>query len=132
MTPAHDPDVGRTRIERHRQVKYRLIDHGLRREGFTVSPADDGRRIDVVGLCPGCGGHISFSWEYGLPGYKGIFSRRGERAETERTPDKSAGNGTSGPVLARTVCCDCGHVHAERPADSWDQGCGAYWQVRLP
>ncbi|MFG1754071.1 hypothetical protein [Streptosporangium sandarakinum] len=119
---AEDPDRGRPVIEHHRPVDYRLADHGLQREGFTVTALPDGRRVDVSGICPGCGGRVSVLWEYGNPGYKGIFPRRGKRE------DKDADR----PVGARTVCCDCGYVHAERPDDSWDQGCGAFWQVELP
>ncbi|MDW5322523.1 hypothetical protein [Plantactinospora sp. KLBMP9567] len=108
------------RIEHHRPVEYRLADHRLQRDGFTVAPTADGRRIEVTGSCPGCGGHTTVLWEYGIPsGHKGFLGRSGARSIDR-------------PVGARTVYCDCGHVHANRPAEAWDQGCGAYWQVELP
>ncbi|GAB3154262.1 hypothetical protein GCM10027290_48440 [Micromonospora sonneratiae] len=107
------------RIEHHRPIEYQLTDHRLQDTGFTVSPSSDGRRIEVAGNCPGCGGHTTITWEYGLPyGHKGIFSRQNSAP-------------TGKPTGARTVYCDCGHVHANRPPEAWDQGCGAYWQVEL-
>lgn len=116
--PAKSPDRERPSIEHHRPVEYHVADHGLQQEGFTVTPGADGQRIHVAGICPGCGGRVSFSWEYGVPGYKGRFRRK------SKSPDK--------PTGARTICCDCGYLHTDRPAESWDQGCGAHWQVELP
>ncbi|QXJ22963.1 hypothetical protein AGRA3207_004049 [Actinomadura graeca] len=31
-----------------------------------------------------------------------------------------------------TICCDCGHMHADRPEGAFDKGCGAFWLVELP
>ncbi|MGI5422176.1 hypothetical protein [Actinomadura luteofluorescens] len=100
-------------IENHRPVEYQLADHGLKTEGFTVTRSADRSRYDVVGLCPGCGGRVVRQWNLGLPGTKG---RKGKRALKP------------GP---RTLTCDCGRVHAERPPEHHDKGCGAFWQVML-
>lgn len=114
------PTPGQPPIENHRTVEYRLADHRVQDSGFTITPSEDGRAITVSGACPGCGGQTTIIWEYGLGhGYKGIFSRKQEEA-----PQPPAGE--------RTVACDCGHQHANRPAETFDQGCGAYWQVKLP
>jgi hypothetical protein len=105
-------------IEHHRAVDYRVLAHPLQSTGFTVTPSQDGRRIDVSGICPGCGGHTTMTWHYGTGnGYKGPVRRAG------RTPP---------PAGARTVCCDCGHSHANRPEQVNFLGCGSYWPVELP
>jgi hypothetical protein len=106
-------------IEHHRPIEYAYSDLRFQ-AGFTVSAAPDARAIVVSGACPACGGHTSTTWEYGSPqGYKGVFSRRAAPASAP-------------PAGSRTVYCDCGRTHANRPADAWDNGCGAYWQVALP
>lgn len=104
-------------IEHHRPIAFELVDHKLQQAGFTVTRSPDGRSITVTGLCPGCGGSTTTTWDFGLPGYKGIFRRGALDAES--------------PAGARTVCCDCGHAHTDRPADAWSLGCGAYWEVDL-
>ena len=106
-------------IEHHRAIEYRISDHKFQSLGFTVTPSPDARRFDVCGQCPACGGFTETTWDYGTGnGYKAI-SRRGAKL---RRP-------VSGP---RTVCCDCGHNHANRPDGVIFIGCGAYWQVELP
>jgi hypothetical protein len=100
-------------------VEYRVRDHSLQTDGFTVSRSDDGRRIDIAGICPSCGGSTATTWDFGTGnGYKGIF----RRSTTE----------SAVPAGARTVCCDCGYAHSNRPDDALFLGCGAYWQVDLP
>jgi len=107
-------------IDHHRAIEYTISDHHLQKSGFTVRQSDDDRRINVSGACPGCGGLTSTTWDYGTGnGYKGVF-RRATNAPKVR------------PTGPRTVCCDCGHVHANRPDDAVFLGCGAYWQVELP
>lgn len=100
-------------IENHCQVEYRLTDYGLQGDGFTVTRAPDGSRYDIVGVCPRCGARVIRQWTFGPPGTKG---KRGKR-----TPK----------VGPRTLTCDCGRMHAERPAENYDKGCGAFWQVML-
>jgi len=105
-------------VEHHRSVKYRVHDYALLTACFRITPATDGRRIEVSGLCPSCGGRTATTWTYGSGNsYKGAFSLR-------KKPTKPVG----GP---RTICCDCGHAHADRPDDAVFLGCGAYWQVEL-
>ncbi|TDD84160.1 hypothetical protein E1293_13380 [Actinomadura darangshiensis] len=102
-------------IETHRAVEYRLVDHGLQDGGFTVTRAADGARYDIIGVCPGCGARVVRQWTFGPPGAK---SRRDERRMPKPGP--------------RTLTCDCGSVHADRPPENYDKGCGAFWQVMLP
>jgi hypothetical protein len=102
-------------IENHRSVEYRLADHGLQSSGFTVTRSADGARYDITGTCPGCGARVVRQWAFGPPGSKGSREER-------RVPK-------AGP---RTITCDCGSVHAERPPENFDKGCGAFWQVILP
>jgi hypothetical protein len=104
--------------EHHRSVKYRIQDYAFLPDGFRVTPSTDGRRIEVIGACPSCGGRTSTVWIYGSGnGYKGAFPFR-----------KKSIAPADGP---RTICCDCGHAHADRPDDAVFLGCGAYWQVEL-
>jgi hypothetical protein len=102
-------------IEQHRLVEYRLIDHGLIEDGFTVTQAADGSHYDITGVCPGCGAGVARQWRFGLPGTKG-------KKDEKRKPKP-------GP---RTLTCDCGSVHTDRPPENFDKGCGAFWQVMLP
>lgn len=103
-------------IEHHRPIGFQLVDH-RRQDGFTVARSPDGDSVTVTGLCPSCGGRTTTTWDFGLPGDKGIF-RRGSREQPA-------------PTGTRTVCCDCGHAHPDRPDDAWSIGCGAYWEVDL-
>lgn len=102
-------------IEHHRSVHYRLQDHGLL-PGFTATPLPDGSGLHVTGICPGCGGRTTTNWYYGTGnGYKSFGRKKQPAAE---------------PADGRTVCCECGHGHKDRPADEPFQGCGAYGRVR--
>jgi hypothetical protein len=103
--------------EHHRSVKYRIRDYALL-TSFRVTPLAGGRQIEVTGICPGCGGRTSTIWTYGSGNsYKGIIRRSYSQSR---------------PEGARTVCCDCGHSHADRSEDAVFLGCGAFWQVELP
>lgn len=104
------------RIIHHRSTDFAEIDYPLQ-DGFSVITSADGRRIEVTGVCPGCGGNTTTAFEYGVAGYKGFPGRR--------KPDPSR---PSGP---RTVYCECGHWHPNRPAEATDNGCGAFWSVVL-
>jgi hypothetical protein len=106
-------------VEHHRAIKYHVQDYVLLTDHFHVNPIAEGRKIEVTGICPACGGRTSTTWSYGSGNaYKGIISRR-----------RLAAAPTAGP---RTLCCDCGHAHADRPDDAVFLGCGAYWQVEFP
>ncbi|WP_409463651.1 hypothetical protein [Amycolatopsis sp. GA6-003] len=103
-----------TRIERHRSISYQVKDYELQ-PGFVSEPLAGGRGITVTGICPGCGGRTTTNWYYGTGnGYKSFLRKK------EATPEPAGG---------RTVCCDCGHGHADRPADEPFLGCGAHWRV---
>jgi rRNA maturation protein Nop10 len=107
-----------TPVEHHRSVEYQPQDFRERSADFRVTPLADGHRIQVAGLCPSCGGHTTTTWSYGSGnGYKGLRIRR---------------SGPEAPAdTLRTVCCDCGHAHPNRPDTDPFIGCGAYWQVDL-
>ena len=83
---------------------------------FTVTRSPTGKGLTVTGPCPMCGGRTSTDFAYGIGGIKGF--RGGSRPLTIRSPV--------------TVYCECGHVHAERPAEAFDKGCGRYWMVDIP
>ncbi|MER6119289.1 hypothetical protein [Streptomyces sp. NPDC001743] len=81
----------------------------------------DGRWYTVTGLCPNCRASSVFRVTYGLLGpYKGGRRLLGRR----RTPDKLTGS-----IL---VYCQCGFPHPDRPSESPDTGCGAFWDVPVP
>lgn len=83
--------------------------------GFTVLEADG--EITVAGACPTCDGPTSMTFQYGSPqGYKGPFRRAPAPLYTQRKV---------------TVYCACGYPHADRPIESPENGCGAYWLVDL-
>ncbi|TDD50022.1 hypothetical protein E1286_12865 [Nonomuraea terrae] len=104
-------------IESHRSIEYQVVDRGPQKEGFTVdkSPTEDG--LEVSGVCPACHGRTTTPWSYGIAGGKGVFRKKRENAQP------------SGP---RTVACECGYAHPNRPETAWNVGCGAYWTVELP
>jgi hypothetical protein len=105
-------------VEHHRSIKYRVQDYALLTDRFQVVPLTGGRRIEVTGVCPACGGRTSTTWSYGSGNaYKGFLPRR-----------RLGSALIDGP---RTLCCDCGHAHADRPDDVIFLGCGAYWQVEV-
>ncbi|MEH1016352.1 hypothetical protein V6U90_25010 [Micromonospora sp. CPCC 206060] len=107
-----------TVVTPHSGISYTEQGFGLL-AGFDVVLREKG--LDITGVCPACRGRTVSSHEIGSPhGYKGIFPRR--RAGSAPKPP-------AGPV---TVICACGFPHAERPAESGESGCGAYWKVTLP
>ncbi|WP_162260241.1 hypothetical protein [Terrabacter sp. Root181] len=71
------------------------------------------RSVTVDGPCPRCHHETSFRIEVGLPG--------GVGTKTQTT------SGAPGASLPVTVICGCGYVHPDRPAESGESGCGAYW-----
>jgi hypothetical protein len=106
-------------IGHHRAVPYSEQELHDQSAGFAVTWAADNRSVHVLGICPCCGGRSTTIWPYGIgDGFKGLVRRRTAAAVR--------------PSGARTVYCDCGHAHADRPADVLSRGCGAYWQVKLP
>lgn len=103
--------------EQHRSVPFAEKDFAEQPE-FTVLEIDG--ELTVTGDCPACGGQTSMTFRYGTPqGYKGLFRRAATRQSVK-------------PINRRiTVYCACGHLHPDRPAESPDNGCGAYWLVDL-
>ncbi len=69
--------------------------------------AEEGK-ITVTGECPRCKGETSKTFRVGQPGI-----------------DKAAWAGKPA-----TMICACGATH-DRPGDSDEAGCGAYWTVML-
>lgn len=83
---------------------------------FTVSWAADGRTANVAGRCPACGAWTSTDFTPVIGGTKGVG--RTSRAAPELRS-------------LLTLYCDCGYMHADRPGDAIDKGCGRFWQVTL-
>lgn len=84
---------------------------------FKAVWAPNGRSVIVSGPCPACGGRTATEFSPGIAGTKG-FRRPEPRSRTLPSPV--------------TIFCECGHAHADRPADAWDKGCGRFWRVFLP
>ena len=97
----------------HRSIPFAETEFA-KQEGFSVTKVEDG--IVVSGQCPGCGSRTSMTFLRGTPqGTKGIFQRRKKLSEAREV----------------AVYCECGYLHAERPPESPDAGCGAYWPVDI-
>ncbi len=100
--------------ENHRPVVFLEQEFGKRSE-FNVT--EIGGELTVTGICPRCGALTSMTFSKGNPqGWKGLFRKISPPPESTK--------------LA-AVFCQCGHVHAHRPADFPESGCGAYWTVEL-
>jgi hypothetical protein len=105
-------------IQHHRAVEYQRVEHPPQSAGFTVVPSENGRQIEVSGICAGCGGYTTTTWVYGIgSGYKGWPRHTRPAAK---------------PTGMKTIICDCGHTHANRPEEEPFHGCGSYWLVELP
>ncbi|GAA2863234.1 hypothetical protein ABT362_26530 [Nonomuraea rubra] len=102
-------------IESHRSIEYQRVNRGPQQD-FTVAKSLTEEGFEVSGLCPECKGKTSTPWPFGIAGAKGLFKKNEEPHP-------------SGP---RTVGCECGYAHANRPDGLWIVGCGAYWTVELP
>lgn len=88
-------------------------------EPFSVTRSEDGRWYTVKGNCPTCRVHTVFRVSYGVLGPpKRLWDRR------RRAPEPLTGD--------IPVYCQCGYPHAERPPESPDTGCGAFWDVPVP
>ncbi|MFG2091900.1 hypothetical protein [Spirillospora sp. NPDC048824] len=102
-------------IDNHQDRAYAETSFPMQ-HGFTVTEAADG--LKVTGVCPACGGRTSMTFDYGPPdGVKGLFRNRAAAPP---------------PPRAVNVYCDCGHMHADRPEDAFDRGCGAFWKIEMP
>ncbi|MEV3856589.1 hypothetical protein AB0J38_19960 [Streptomyces sp. NPDC050095] len=85
---------------------------------FEVRRSEDGRWYTVTGACPMCRATSVFRVAHGVLGpVKGWRRRRAE-------PEPLTG--------AITVFCQCGFPHPDRPPESPDTGCGAFWDVPVP
>lgn len=78
--------------------------------GFTTS-ASDPKGVIVKGICPQCHGETKQTFTVGQPG---VAVDKAAWADGEEA----------------TVICACGAPH-DRPKDSDESGCGAYWSVKL-
>lgn len=89
--------------------------------GFTVArPSDES--VVVEGVCPRCKSHTTTTFFVQSP--QGSSTKAlGERLLRHLRGAESTDEAT--------VICDCGTVHPSRPEDAEDNGCGAYWTVKL-
>lgn len=87
---------------------------------FSVVRSDDGRWYTATGPCPTCRSTVVFRVAYGVLGPS--KRRWGHRRRSAPEP-------LTGSIL---VYCECGYPHAERPPESPDTGCGAFWDVPVP
>jgi hypothetical protein len=103
------------RIDQHKSIAYAETEERLT-VPFTVRRGTDNGRVTfhVSGHCPACGGMMTKEFSYGIVGIKGYGQ-------------------PSGPAVpaATTLYCECGHVHADKPANATDDGCGRYWLIDL-
>lgn len=90
-------------------------------DAFDVARSTDGRWYKVTGPCPTCRATTAFRVAHGVLGPSKLGRRRRGR---ERAPEPLTG--------AITVYCQCGYPHQDRPAESPDSGCGAFWDVPVP
>lgn len=110
------------RIDHHKSIKYAETEERLT-VPFTVTREADGKRVKfvVTGNCPACGGLMTKEFSYGIGG----------------TGTKGASHGSSlpgppvAPPTATTLYCECGHLHADKPASATDDGCGRFWRIDL-
>lgn len=101
-------------IDHHRDLGYIETEFQLQTT-FNLTESPEG--IEISGTCPGCGGTTTMTLERGSPqGFKGLFRTRNVAAQ---------------PRIV-TIFCVCGHMHAGRPTEAVDNGCGAFWSVELP
>ncbi|MCX4761007.1 hypothetical protein OG562_08505 [Streptomyces sp. NBC_01275] len=99
----------------HRQTAFHEHETEVRpEEPFAVVRSDDGRWYTVTGPCPTCGARTVFRVAYGVLG----------ASKGRRSPEPLTG--------AVPVYCQCGYPHPERPPESPDTGCGAFWDVPVP
>lgn len=106
------------RIDHHRPIKYAETQARLVAP-FDIQRQPDGKRIMfvVTGNCPACGGLMKKELSYGISGSgsKGVFADRFQLAVPAQV----------------TLYCECGHLHADKPASAADDGCGRYWKIDL-
>ncbi|WP_217185560.1 hypothetical protein, partial [Streptomyces sp. AC495_CC817] len=86
---------------------------------FTVVRSEDGRWYTVTGPCPTCRATGVFRVAYGVLG----------PSKRWWTRDRGRPEPLTGSI---PVYCQCGYPHAERPPESPDTGCGAFWDVLVP
>jgi hypothetical protein len=102
----------------HRDEVFAEIPLGVQKGFLAVASADD--KLILKGRCPRCRGDMQFPIAKGVPYGSGLDSvlGRAEKIDVEVVPETVA-----------TVYCACGFPHKDRPADSTETGCGAYWDV---
>ncbi len=91
-------------------LKWAEEDRGLQ-TGFTTERTSD--TVIVRGACPRCGGETEWTFRTGDMGSLSAPAGQDARPQTA------------------TVICSCGSAHPDRPADSDEDGCGAFWKVRF-
>jgi hypothetical protein len=94
-------------------ARFREVDMG---EGQNYTVHRDGRDLVIMGACPRCKEATEFRIKDGIAiGGSGKGLGKGKR------PDSPTA----------TVYCTCGYTHEGRPDSSDENGCGAFWKVRI-
>jgi hypothetical protein len=109
-------------------LEYLEVDLGTP-EGFQVTRG--GSSVSVEGLCPRCSGRTHSTFRIASPDRKPRSRGLLDRFRRGRRESDESGNGDAEDTEQATVFCECGAVHAKRPDDATDAGCGAYWIVTL-
>jgi len=95
----------------HLSEEWAEVEYGLQ-EGFVSTI--EGDELVVHGECPRC--HAQTAWNF----------RTGQMDEVSKAiADSVAAQET-------TILCACGYTHKNRPADANENGCGAYWPIKIP
>jgi hypothetical protein len=119
MLPPIDPPPGTSpreadAVKHDEAMKWAEVEFEEVPLGFTVKI--EGDTLVARGQCPRCHGKTAWSFRRGMMG--------------SVSADMTAMTALSPADLA-TIVCACGSVHADRPDDSAESGCGAFWPVNL-
>lgn len=89
--------------------------------GFEVTRPNE-ESVVVKGRCPRCGEVTTTTF----------FVQSPQGSSTKALGDRLLAH-VRRPIehAEATVICDCGAAHPDRPDDAEDNGCGAYWTVKL-
>lgn len=109
-------------------LEYIEVDLGTP-DGFETSRSTSS--VTVGGICPRCSGPTQSTFRIASPDRKPRSRALLDRFRRGRHENDERGKGDAADPEQATLFCECGAVHAKRPDDATDAGCGAYWIVTL-